>query len=60
MADEFTTPECFDSVLVSTPLCRAVRRLRAVLPVGWRVDVVAHGDPAHRGAPVVRALPATD
>ncbi|MEV0106907.1 hypothetical protein AB0H42_11285 [Nocardia sp. NPDC050799] len=60
MADEFMTLECIDSVLVSTPLCRAVRRLRAVLPVGWQVDVVANGDPAHCGVPVVRALPATD
>jgi hypothetical protein len=60
MADEFTALECSDSVPVSTPLRRAVRDLRAVLPAGWRVDVVASGDPAHRGAPVVRALPATD
>ncbi|MFI2231493.1 hypothetical protein [Nocardia testacea] len=60
MADDFPTPAFSGGVPVSTPLRRVVARLRAVLPAGWRVDVVVNGDPAHGGAPVLRALPATD
>ncbi|MET8800083.1 hypothetical protein ABZV91_27265 [Nocardia sp. NPDC004568] len=60
MADDFPTPQFSGGVPVSTPLWRVVAGMRAVLPVGWRVDVVVHGDPAHGGTPVLRALPATD
>lgn len=60
MAEEFMTPKSSDGVAVSTPLRREAGRLRAVLPAGWRVDVVVTGDPAHGDEPVVRALPATD
>ncbi|MGW0004480.1 hypothetical protein [Nocardia grenadensis] len=60
MADEFITPKFSDGVSVSTPLRREAGRLRAVLPAGWRVDVVAPGGPADGDEPVVRALPATD
>ncbi|MGW6336528.1 hypothetical protein [Nocardia rhamnosiphila] len=60
MADEFMIPKSSDGVPVSTPLRRAAGRMRAVLPDGWRVDVVVTGDPAHGGKPVIRAMPATD
>ncbi|MFQ6229549.1 hypothetical protein [Nocardia sp. NPDC002869] len=60
MADEFMTPKSSDGGPVSTPLSRAAGRMRAVLPDDWRVDVVATGDPAHGGNPIVRAMPATD
>ncbi|WP_063062348.1 hypothetical protein [Nocardia sienata] len=60
MAEKLMTPEASDGVPVSTPLRREAGRLRAVLPDGWRVDVVASGDPAQGDEPVVRAVPATD
>lgn len=59
MADEFMTPEFAYGAPISTPLRREAGRLRAVLPAGWRVDVVATDDPARSDEPVVRALPVT-
>ncbi|MFF0488940.1 hypothetical protein ACWDSJ_12735 [Nocardia sp. NPDC003482] len=46
-------PEAFDPA-ASTPLRRVARRLEAVLPPGWEVDIVDPFRADHAGQPVLR------
>lgn len=47
----------FDSVTASTPLRRVAERLRAVLPPGWRVEIVDAPPPRYGNrAPLLRVV----
>lgn len=47
----------FELATVSTPLRRAAGRLQAVLPPGWRVEVVdAPGAPEGEREPILRVV----
>ncbi|MEU7630248.1 hypothetical protein AB0C34_09725 [Nocardia sp. NPDC049220] len=47
----------FELATTSTPLHRAAGRLRAVLPPGWRVEIVdTPNRPDSDGAPILRVV----
>ncbi|WP_028479543.1 hypothetical protein [Nocardia sp. CNY236] len=64
MADpntEASTDLEFVAATVSTPLQRAAGRLRAVLPPGWRVEIVDAPERRYgRREPILRAVMPTD